>query len=87
MVPLKRKRMVCLMNEAASQTAHQELRKRVLRIVHRKKTCDTTELLKACASYPWSDVFLEIDQLSRSGELCLFYTQDGDYAVRLPRAA
>ena len=45
------------------------------------------ELLQACDSYTWNQVFLEVDRLSRSGELCLLYKKDGDYAVRLPRAA
>jgi hypothetical protein len=64
-----------------------ELGERVLRLVHRKKTCSTEILLKACASYPWNEVFLEIDRLSRSGKVRLFYQQDGDYAVRLPPAS
>jgi len=72
------------MNESASRAVRITLRERVLRIVQRKKTCDTELLLKACASYSWNEVFLEIDRLSRSGELCLFYNEDGDYAVRLP---
>jgi len=35
-------------------------------------------------SYPWNDVALEIDRLSRSGKLCIFYKDAGDYAVTLP---
>jgi hypothetical protein len=82
--PVTRKRIVSLMDESASRAVRTTLRERVLRIVQRKKTCDTEVLLKACASYSWNEVFLEIDRLSRSGELCLFYKEDGDYAVRLP---
>jgi hypothetical protein len=78
--------MVCVMHDSTSRAVRITLRDRVLRIVQRKKTCDTELLLKACASYSWNDVFLEIDRLSRTGELCLFYKQNGDYAVRLPRA-
>jgi hypothetical protein len=75
------------MDEAAARVTRTDLGTRVLRIVDRKQTCNTGVLLKACASYPWNEVFLEIDRLSRSGELCLFYKQDGDYAVKLPPAA
>ena len=75
------------MNEAASSVVQTTLRARVLRVVHRKKRCDTNEVLRACAAYPWNEVFSEIDQLSLSGELCLFYKEDGEYAVRLPPAA
>ena len=78
--------MVCVMHDSTSLAVRITLRDRVLRIVQRKKTCDTELLLKACASYSWNDVFLEIDRLSLTGELCLFYKQNGDYAVRLPRA-
>lgn len=79
--------MVCIMNETASSVVQMALRDRVLRIVHRKKRCDTNTVLRACAAYPWNEVFSEIDQLSLSGELCLFYKADGEYAVRLPPAA
>ena len=82
-----RKRRVCLMNEAASSVVQMALRDRVLRMVHRKTRCDTNTVLRACAAYPWNEVFSEIDQLSLSGEFCLFYKADGEYAVRLPPAA
>ena len=77
---------VC-MDHAATPIVHTELTHRVLRIMHRRKECAIEELLQECSSYTWNQVFLEIDRLSRSGELCLLYKKDGDYAVRLPRAA
>lgn len=87
MVCTLRKRIVCLMNHAATRAARTELSKQVLRVVHRKKTCDTEALLKACASYSWNEVFIEIDRLSQCGELCVCYKHDGDYAVRIPPPA
>jgi hypothetical protein len=45
------------------------LRKRIFRIVRKNKMCDLDELILECTSFSWTDVFLEIDQLSRSGEL------------------
>jgi hypothetical protein len=60
---------------------------RVLRVVRRTKECDMEKLLDRCAVYTWNEVFLEVDRLSRTGELCLFYKKDGNYAVRLPNAA
>ena len=59
----------------------------VLRILRRKKTCDLDELLQECTSYTWTQVFLEIDRMSRSGELCLVCKKAGEYSVTLPRAA
>jgi len=66
---------------------HQNLRHELLRIVRRKKECDLDELLQECTSYTWTQVFLEVDRLSRTGELCLLSKRTGEYAVKLPRAA
>jgi hypothetical protein len=62
-------------------------RKRVLGIVGKQKMCDLDELIPKCTSYNWTAVFLEIDQLSRSGELRLLSKKTGEYTVTLPRAA
>ena len=64
-----------------------DLRKRVLRIVRKQKMCDLDELILECTSYSWTDVFLEVDQLIRSGELRLLSKKAGEYTVTLPRAA
>lgn len=63
------------------------LRKRLLDIVQKQNMCDLDELILECTSYSWTDVFLEVDQLSRSGELRLLCKKAGEYAVTLPRAA
>jgi hypothetical protein len=59
----------------------------LLRIVRKKKTCDLDELLGECTSHSWTQVFLEVDRLSRTGELCLSCKKAGEYIVSLPRAA
>lgn len=64
-----------------------ELRKEVLRVVRKKKTCDLDELIQECTSFTWTQVFLEVDQLSRSGDLSLHCKKSGEYTVTLPRAA
>lgn len=64
-----------------------DLRKQILRIVRKNKTCDLDELILKCTSYNWTQVFLKVDQLSRSGELRLLCKRAGDYTVSLPRAA
>lgn len=66
---------------------HNELSDRLLRVVRRKKICELDELLQECASYTWTQVFLEVDRLSRSGELCLLCKKAGEYSVTLPQAA
>jgi hypothetical protein len=52
-------------------TKQNNLRRRGLRIVRKQRMCDLDELILECTSYSWTDVFLEVDQLSRSGELRL----------------
>ena len=59
----------------------------VLRIVRRKKTCNLDDLLQECNSYTWTQVFLEVDRMSRTGELRLVSKKAGEYSVTLPRAA
>jgi hypothetical protein len=77
---------VC-MDDVDTPLVHTELTHRVLRVMQRRKECAIEDLMQECSSYPWNHVLLEIDRLSRSGELCLLYRKDGDYAVRLPHAA
>jgi len=64
-----------------------KLRKRIFSIVRKNKTCDLDELILECTSFSWTDVFLEVDQLSRTGELRLLSKKAGKYTVTLPRAA
>jgi len=49
--------------------------------------CDLDELLQECTSYNWTQVFLDVDHLSRTGGLRLLCKKAGEYTVTLPRAA
>jgi hypothetical protein len=69
------------------RVGHTELTDKVLTIIRRKEECDMEELLSACSRYTSSQVFFEVDRLSRAGELLLIYKKGGEYAVRLPRVA
>ena len=64
-----------------------DLRKRIFRIVRKNKICDLDELILECTSYSWTEVFLEVDELSRSGELRMLPKKAGEYLVMLPRVA
>jgi hypothetical protein len=46
--------------------------------------CEIDELAKRCAPYTWNAVFFEVDRLTRTGELCLHYRPNAEYAVSLP---
>jgi hypothetical protein len=69
----------------SAQPNENDLGRLLLRIVRKKKTCDLDELLGECTSHSWTQVFLEVDRLSRSGQLCLFCKKAGEYIVTLPK--
>ena len=58
----------------------------IFRMVKRRQACDMEDLVKACSSYTWNQVFLEVDRLSRTGELRLLSRRAGVYTVTLPAA-
>ena len=64
-----------------------DLRKRIFRIVRKNKICDLDELILECNSYSWTEVFLKVDELSRSGELRLLPKNAGEYLITLPQVA
>ena len=54
----------------------------VMDIVRRSPGCDIEEILHECPSLTWNQVFLEIDQLSREGDVVLKLRQGGHYSVK-----
>lgn len=63
---------------------HTDVRCHILEAVRRTHECDMEELVRVSPSYTWNQVFLEVDRLSRTGELRLISKGKGMYAVRLP---
>jgi hypothetical protein len=59
---------------------------KILQMMKHRQACDMEDLLEACSSYSWNQVFLEVDRLSRTGELRLFSKRAGEYTVTLPAA-
>jgi hypothetical protein len=59
---------------------------KIVQMVKHRQACDMEDLLEACSSYTWNQVFLEVDRLSRTGELRLFSKRAGKYTVTLPAA-
>jgi len=59
---------------------------RIVQMVKHRQVCDMEDLLEACSAYTWNQVFLEVDRLSRTGELRLFSKRAGKYTVTLPAA-
>ena len=43
----------------------------ILDILRTTAQCELDELVALCSEFTWRDVFLEIEKLSRSGEVCI----------------
>lgn len=56
-------------------------RHRVIEAVVRSPGCDLEELLHECHDLTWNQVFLELDRLSRRGEVILTQKGPGLYTV------
>jgi hypothetical protein len=54
--------------------------------VRRRKSCNLDDLIQECHSHTWTQVFLKVDELSRSGRLCVFCKKAGEYTLTLPQA-
>ncbi|HET9844843.1 MAG TPA: hypothetical protein VFQ02_03805 [Nitrospira sp.] len=63
-----------------------EIAGKIVQMVKHRQACDMEDLVEACSSYTWNQVFLEVDRLSRTGELRLFSNRAGKYTVTLPAA-
>jgi len=59
---------------------------KIVQMVKHRQACDMEDLVDACTSYTRNQVFLEVDRLSRTGELRLFSKRAGKYTVTLPAA-
>lgn len=55
--------------------------RRVMEIVIRSPGCDVDELVLKCPDLTWNQVFLEIDRLSRAGQIMLTQKGPGLYSV------
>jgi hypothetical protein len=61
-----------------------DIRSQILSAVGSKYECDLEDLVRDCSSHTWNQVFLEVDRLSRTGELRILPRRAGVYAVSLP---
>ena len=60
------------------------LTRRVLSEVKRLQSCDLDTLRQNLSDFSWSQVFMEIDRLSRSGQVLVTFGTGGNYTVRIP---
>lgn len=57
---------------------------RILGAVQRTHGCDLDMLTKSLSDLSWSQVFLEIDRLSRQGQVQVTLDTGGRYMIRMP---
>lgn len=64
--------------------SHTPVVDRILGQVQRTHGCDLDTLTKSLSDLSWSQVFLEVDRLSRKGEVQVTLDTGGRYMIRLP---
>ena len=64
--------------------SHTLVTDRILGQVQRTHGCDLDMLTKSLSDLSWSQVFLEIDRLSRDGQVLVTRDTGGRYMIRLP---
>jgi len=57
---------------------------RILGAVQRTQGCDLDTLTNSLSDLSWSQVFLEVDRLSRQGQVLVTVGTKGRYLIRLP---
>ncbi|MGH7147632.1 MAG: hypothetical protein ACREIJ_07015, partial [Nitrospiraceae bacterium] len=64
--------------------SHTPVTDRILGQVQRTHGCDLDTLTKSLSDLSWSQVFLEVDRLSRDGQVQVTLDTGGRYMIRLP---
>jgi hypothetical protein len=57
---------------------------RILDAVHGAPGCQLDDLVLRLPGLTWNQVFLEVDRLSRTGQVRMTAMGEGMYAIRLP---
>jgi len=65
-------------------TLHTPVTDRILGTVQRTHGCDLDTLTDSLSDLSWSQVFLEVDRLSREGQVLVTFRTGGRYMIRLP---
>jgi hypothetical protein len=65
-------------------TSHTLVTDRILGQVQRTHGCDLDTLTRSLSDLSWGQVFLEVDRLSREGQVQVTLDTRGCYMIRLP---
>jgi hypothetical protein len=63
---------------------HPHVTDRILGAVQRTHGCDLDTLTNSLSDLSWGQVFLEVDRLSREGQVLVTLDSGGRYMIRLP---
>ena len=63
---------------------HTPVTDRILGTVQRTQGCDLDTLTNSLSDLSWGQVFLEVDRLSRKGQVLVTRDTGGRYVIRLP---
>ena len=66
-------------------TQDKPVTKKLLQVVDLKPECEFDELIAACPEYTWNQIFLAVDELSRTGRISLREKRRGAYVVTASR--
>jgi hypothetical protein len=58
---------------------------RILDAVHGAPGCELEDLVLRLPELTWNQVFLEVDRLSRTGQVRVTAMGEGTYAIKLPK--
>lgn len=61
--------------------------KQILDVIARSPGCNLEDIVFECLGLTWNQVFLEVDRLSREGQVCLTQQRPGYYIVTQPTAS
>ena len=64
--------------------SHTPITDRILGQVQRTQGCDLDTLTRSFSDLSWGQVFLEVDRLSREGQVRVTLDSRGCYMIRLP---
>jgi hypothetical protein len=64
--------------------SHTPVTDRILGTVQRTHGCDLDTLTNSLTDLSWGQVFLEVDRLSREGQVLVTLGAGGRYMIRLP---
>ncbi len=64
--------------------SHTPVTDRILEAVQRTQGCDLDTLTNSLSDLSWSQVFLEVDRLSREGQVLVKFDTGGPYMIWMP---